>query len=58
MGKCADYQAYLNPSLFPGKTEADMTRQSIKRKKVKYEEEVNTDPVPEQLLLDLDSHQK
>ena len=56
MGKCADYQAYLNPSLFPVQSKQEIMRKKIKLKKIECEE--NSVSGPEQLTFNLGRNKK
>ncbi len=38
MGKCADYQNYIHPSLFPDFSEIAAVKRKIRRKRVKPED--------------------
>ncbi len=56
MGNCADYQAFLNPSLFPNQSKPEMMRKKIKFKKIEFEGD--KDSGPEQLTFDLGHNKK
>jgi len=51
MGDCADYQAFLNPSLFPAQSKPEVKRKKIKLKTIECEEDSVSGP--EQLAFDL-----
>lgn len=51
MGKCADYQNYVNPLLFPKLVEIDSVKKKISPRRIEHEKTGAN--CPEQLTLDL-----